>query len=119
MIYRTAHRATYRNLNNNLGTLSYRIAQLTNQIASERRINTPSDDPSGAAKVLGTRSTLSNIAQYTTNLAVSDLWLTNSGSSIQSIKETLDQVYSDLEQGATDTNADQRGILAKSVEEAF
>lgn len=119
MIYRTAHRATYRNLNNNLGTLSYRIAQLTNQIASERRINTPSDDPSGAAKVLGTRSTLSNIAQYTTNIAVSDLWLTNSGSAIQSIKETLDSVYSDLEQGATDTNAAQRGILAASVTEAF
>ena len=119
MIYRTAHRATYHNLNQNLGALSYRIAQLTSQIASERRINTPSDDPSGAAKVLGTRSTLSNISQYSTNIAVSDLWLSNSGASIQSIKETLDEVYARVEQGASDTNADQRGILAASVEQAF
>ncbi len=116
MIYRTAHRASYRHLNENLGALSYRIAQLTNQIASEKRINTPSDDPSGAATVLGTRSALSSIKQYSTNIAVSDLWLTDSGSAIQSITETLDQIYAKTEQGATDTySANQRQIIADEV----
>ena len=120
MIYRTSHRSTYRNLNQNLGSLSYRIAQLTNQIASERRINTPSDDPSGAAKVLGTRSTLSSIAQYRTNIAVSDLWLSESGQAVQTIKETLDKVYSEAEQGATDTvSPEQRKIIAKQIDELF
>jgi len=120
MIYRTAHRASYRNLNQNLGTLSYRIAQLTNQIASERRINTPSDDPNGAAKVLGTRSSLSSIAQYGNNLAVSDQWLADSGNALQSIKETLDEIYGKTEQGATDTyNAEQRKIIADEVNLLF
>ncbi|UQZ88630.1 hypothetical protein C4J81_05175 [Deltaproteobacteria bacterium Smac51] len=120
MIYRTAHRATYRNINSNLGNLSYRIAQLTNQIASEKRINTPSDDPSGAATVLGIRSTLSNIKQYQTNIAVSDLWLNDSGAAVQSIKETLDEIYAKAEQGATDTyNAEQRKIIANEVELLF
>lgn len=120
MIYRSAHRATYRNLNENLGSLSYRIAQLTNQIASERRINTPSDDPAGAARVLGTRSTLSNIAQYSSNLAVSDLWLTNSSASLQSIKETLDEVFVKNEQGATDTyTANQRKIIGDEINLLF
>ena len=115
MIYRTAHRATYRSLNNNLGSLSYRIAQLTNQIASERRINTPSDDPSGAAKVLGTRSTLSNIEQYKTNIAVSELWLSDSGNAIQSIKETLDKIITLTEQGSTDTTGKQLSSIADDV----
>ena len=119
MIYRTAHRATYRSLNNNLGSLSYRIAQLTNQIASERRINTPSDDPSGAAKVLGTRSTLSSIEQYKTNIAVSELWLSDSGNAIQSIKETLDEIYTKAEQGATDTNGKQLSIVAEEINLLF
>ena len=120
MIYRTAHRATYRNLNNNLGTLSYRIAQLTSQIASERRINTPSDDPTGASKVLGTRTTLSNIQQYGNNIAVSDMWLSDSGNAIQSMKTTLDEIYTKAEQGSTDTyNDDQRQILAEAIKGLF
>ena len=122
MIYRTAHRATYRSLNNNLNTLSYRIAQLTNQIASERRINTPSDDPSGAATVLNTRSNLSAIKQYSANIAVSDLWLSDSGTAIQSMKETLDQMKSVVTmQGSTDTYSEtQRSqIMAEQVTELF
>lgn len=120
MIYRTAHRATYNNLNNNLGMLSYRIAQLTSQIASEKRINTPSDDPTGAATVLSTRSTMSAISQYKTNIAVADLWLADSGNAIQSIKETLDEIYAKTEQASSDTyNASQRQIIAEEVSLLF
>ncbi|MDR2725482.1 MAG: hypothetical protein LBC90_05360, partial [Candidatus Adiutrix sp.] len=120
MIYRTAHRATYRNINDNLGLISYRIAQLTNKAASERRINSPSDDPTGAARVLGTRSTLSAITQYRTNVAVSDLWLSESGNAAQSIKEVLDQIYTLAEQGSTDTySAAQREAILTEVEGLF
>ncbi|MDR3038893.1 MAG: hypothetical protein LBV21_06365, partial [Candidatus Adiutrix sp.] len=120
MIYRTAHRATYRNINDNLGLVSYRIAQLTNRVASEKRINTPSDDPTGAARVLGTRSTLSAITQYRTNVAVSDLWLAESGNAAQTIKEALDKVYTLAEQGATDTyNDSQREAMLTEVEGWF
>jgi flagellin-like hook-associated protein FlgL len=120
MIYRTAHRATYRNINDNLGLVSYRIAQLTNQAATERRINTPSDDPTGAARVLGTRSTLSAINQYRTNLSVSDLWLSESGNAAQSVKEVLDNIYTLTEQAATDTYSDsQREAILTEVEGWF
>ncbi len=120
MIYRTAFRTTYNDLTTNLGLSSYRIAELTNQVASERRINTPSDDPTGAATVLSTRSTLSAIEQYSTNISVSNLWLTDSGTAAQSIKETLDQIYVKAEQGATDTyNAEQRQIIAEEIKVLF
>ena len=115
MIYRTSHRSTYRSLNNNLGTLSYRIAQLTNQIASERRINSPSDDPTGAANVLNTRSTLAGIKQYSSNIAVSDLWLSESGGAIQTMKDALSDIYTLVEQASTDSNGAQHDIIATQV----
>ena len=120
MIYRTAHRTVYRNINENLGLLSFRIAQLTAQAASEKRINSPSDDPAGAARVLGTRSTLSAISQYRTNVAVSDLWLSESGAAAQSVKEVLDNIYRLTEQAATDTYSDsQREAILTEVEGWF
>ena len=120
MIYRTSQRGTYRNINTNLGTLSYRIAQLTGQVSSEQRINKPSDDPSGAASVLRTRSVISDIYQYKENLVVSDTWLTASGSNIQSIKNTLDEVFIKAEQGSTDTyNNEQRQIMKTEIDLLF
>jgi flagellin-like hook-associated protein FlgL len=120
MIYRTSQRGTYRNINNNLSLLSWHIAQLSNKIASEKQINKPSDNPSGAATVLRTRTTLSEIAQHTENTAYSSNWLTNTGNVMDSIKGVLDEIYVKAEQAATDVyNADQRKIIATEIDELF
>ncbi|MDR2459711.1 MAG: hypothetical protein LBE38_02850 [Deltaproteobacteria bacterium] len=120
MIYRTSQRGTYRNINNNLNLLSWHIAQLSNKVASEKQINKPSDNPSGAAAVLRTRSTLSEIAQHTENVSFSNDWLTNTGNVMQSIKDVLDQIYVKAEQAATDVyTADQRKIIATEVDLLF
>lgn len=122
MIYRTSHRATYQQMNENLGSLSYRIAELTNQMASQKRINTISDDPTGAARVLETRGTLQNIEQYKSNLGVADVWLDNASTSVQSIKNTLEEIYAEASiQGSTDTYNDTQKmqILVEKVEGLF
>lgn len=120
MIYRTSQRGTYRNINNNLDLLSYRIAQLSNKIASEKSINKPSDNPSGAAAVLRNRTLLSEISQYTDNINYSNNWLTNTGNVMDSIKGALDEIYAKAEQGATDTySADQRRIIATEIDALF
>jgi flagellin-like hook-associated protein FlgL len=120
MIYRTSQRGTYRNINANLDLLSWRIAQLSNQVASEKKINKPSDNPSGAASVLRTRTVLSEIAQHGENVGYSNTWLTNTGNVTASIKSVLDEIYTKAEQGATDTvNGDQRSIIAEEVDQLF
>ncbi|MDR3204532.1 MAG: hypothetical protein LBV23_07285 [Deltaproteobacteria bacterium] len=120
MIYRTSQRGTYRNINDNLGLLSWRIGQLSNKIASERQINKPSDNPSGAATVLRTRTVLSEITQYTENVNYSNTWLTNTGNVMESVKNALDEIYSKAEQGATDTyTAEQRLIIAEEIDALF
>ncbi|MDR3134965.1 MAG: hypothetical protein LBU69_02590, partial [Deltaproteobacteria bacterium] len=120
MIYRTSQRGTYRNITSNLDLLSYRIAQITNKVASEKSINKPSDNPSGAATVLRTRTVLADIGQYTENVNYSTTWLTNTGNVMSSIKGTIDEIYSKAEQGATDTyTADQRKIIATEIDALF
>ncbi|MDR1036772.1 MAG: hypothetical protein LBT40_09410 [Deltaproteobacteria bacterium] len=120
MIYRTSQRGTYRNINENLDLLSWRIAQLSKQVASEKQINKPSDNPSGAASVLRTRTVLSEIAQHGENVGYSNTWLTNTGNVTASIKSVLDEIYTKAEQGATDTiNGEQRSIIAEEVDQLF
>ncbi|MDR2141389.1 MAG: hypothetical protein LBR11_06315 [Deltaproteobacteria bacterium] len=120
MIYRTSQRGTYRNINTNLDLLSYRIAQLSNKIASEKSVNKPSDNPSGAAAILRTRSLLSEISQHTDNVNYANTWLTNTGNAMDSVKGALDEIYAKAEQGATDTyNADQRKIIAEEIDVLF
>ncbi|MDR2612316.1 MAG: hypothetical protein LBG06_05615 [Deltaproteobacteria bacterium] len=120
MIYRTSQRGTYRNINASLDLLSWRIAQLSKQVASEKRINKPSDDPSGAASTLRTRTVLSEIAQHGENVGYSNTWLTNTGNVMSSIKGVLDEIYTKAEQAATDTiNGEQRSIIATEVDELF
>jgi flagellin-like hook-associated protein FlgL len=120
MIYRTSQRGTYRNINANLDLLSWRIGQLSNQVASEKKINKPSDNPSGAASVLRTRTVLSEIAQHGENVGYSNTWITNTGNVTASIKSVLDEIYTKAEQAATDTvNGDQRSIIAEEVDQLF
>ncbi|MDR1297180.1 MAG: hypothetical protein LBO05_07370 [Deltaproteobacteria bacterium] len=120
MIYRTSQRGTYRSINNNLDLLSYRIAQLSNKVASEKSINKPSDNPSGAATVLRTRTNLADIAQYTYNVNYSNTWLTNTGNIMSSVKSALDEIYTKAEQGATDTyTPEQRKIIATEIDSLF
>ncbi|MDR2351019.1 MAG: hypothetical protein LBF41_10460 [Deltaproteobacteria bacterium] len=120
MIYRTSQRGTYRNINNNLNLLSWHIAQLSNKIASEKQINKPSDNPSGAATVLRTRTVLSEIAQHSENVAYSSNWLTNTGNVMESVKGVLDEIYVKAEQAATDVyTAEQRLVIATEIDELF
>ncbi|MDR1606861.1 MAG: hypothetical protein LBT38_00400, partial [Deltaproteobacteria bacterium] len=120
MIYRTSQRGTYRAINGNLDLLSYRIAQLSNKIASEKSVNKPSDNPSGAATILRTRTTLSQIAQHTDNINYANTWLTNTGNVMDSIKGALDEIYAKAEQGATDTySAEQKKIIGTEIDVLF
>ncbi|MDR0548571.1 MAG: hypothetical protein LBI10_04060 [Deltaproteobacteria bacterium] len=120
MIYRTSQRGTYRSINTNLDLLSYRIAQLSNKIASEKSVNKPSDNPSGAATILRSRTIIAEINQNTANVNYANTWLTNTGNVLNSVKLALDEIYTKAEQGATDTyNAEQKKIIAAEIDVLF
>ena len=94
------------------------------QISSGKRINSPSDDPVGAAEATGTRTALSQFDQFKSNqdratylLNLGESTLGQFVDSAQSVKERLiaagDGAYSNAERSALAT--DLQGILSQMV----
>ncbi|WIO73455.1 flagellar hook-associated protein FlgL [Porticoccaceae bacterium LTM1] len=86
------------------------------QIATGQRINTPSDDPSGAVRLLDMSEELSKVSQYQRNseLAQSQLQteedaLTGVGNELQRFRELVVQANNDV------LSADQRGSIATEL----
>ncbi len=101
-------RVSQRNMYGNMIThMNKSLSDLMNsntQAASEKRINRPSDDPSGMARVLNYRADLDNIAQYQENVKVATGWLTTADSTLSKNVSTVLTRFTELcEEAATGT----------------
>lgn len=96
------------------------VARLTEQTASQKTVNSPSDDPSGYALSLDLKTTVSNLDQYQENLETAESWLTLADSVLGEISDLLTSIEELAEQGATGTyDANQREMMAEEVRELF
>jgi flagellar hook-associated protein 3 FlgL len=73
------------------------MASLENQISTGDAINTPSDNPAGAANILSLQSSLTRANQYSTNAADGLGWLQLGNSTVNSILGVLQNVQSLVE----------------------
>ncbi len=90
------------------------------QASSQKKINRPSDDPYGAAEVLGHRSALSMIEQYKDNLSAAEGWLSLADSTLGQMHENLTRLFTLAEQSATGTlSADQRTDISYEARQIF
>ena len=86
------------------------------QAASEKRINRPSDDPSGMARVLNYRASLNNIAQYQTNVKTADGWLKTADSTLSTNVSTVLTRFAELCESAADGGKSRENRLEISYE---
>ena len=120
MMYRVSQRSLFRNVNMNLGYLTWKMAQINNQLASGKKVNKPSDDPTGGATILAMRTVLSDIKQYKKDVALADDWLKTSESVLQSMKTTVERANVLCEQMSTDTYVDfNMDVAADEVDKLF
>ncbi|MEW5724306.1 MAG: flagellar hook-associated protein FlgL [Thermodesulfobacteriota bacterium] len=103
MLYRVSQRSLFRSINTNLGMLTWDLAKLTNQISSGKKVNKPSDDPSGGATILAMRTILADVDQYYKDVSLADDWLKQTESVLQSMKDVVEHTKVLCEQMATDT----------------
>ena len=91
------------------------------QAASEKRINRPSDDPSGMARVLNYRSTLNNIAQYQTNVSTAAGWLKTADSVLSTQVTTSLTRFAELCESAADGSktAENREEISYELRQIF
>ena len=104
----------------NLQNTQSRLMELILQSSSQKRINKPSDDPVGTARVLDYRSSLSAINQYRANIDTATGWLNLADESMLQTSAILTKLKGLAEQGATGTmTASDREATAYEVRQLF
>jgi flagellar hook-associated protein 3 FlgL len=96
------------------------MLQRQEQLASQKRINRPSDDPGGMARVLDGRSTLAAIDQYVENIKQGKTRLEINEETLKQVDDLVQQAreLADANSGAEIT-ADQRALAAENVKEIY
>ncbi|WP_028577030.1 flagellar hook-associated protein FlgL [Desulfomicrobium escambiense] len=104
----------------NLQNTQSRLMELNMQASSQKRINKPSDDPVGTARVLDYRSSLSAINQYRANIDTATGWLNLADESMLQSSAILTKLKGLAEQGSTGTmTASDREATAYEVRQLF
>jgi flagellar hook-associated protein 3 FlgL len=104
----------------NIQKQSEAMLQRQEQLASQKRINRPSDDPAGMARVLDGRSTLAAIDQYVENIKQGKTRLEVTETTLQQVDDLVQQArkLAEANSGA-DVTADQRALAAENVKEIY
>lgn len=97
------------------------MADLQNQAASQKRLNKPSDDPVGAARVLATRSEDRGLLQFSKNIHQARSFLDISDQSLGEMSELLTRAKELAIQQANDagSNPETRTVAALEVAQVF
>lgn len=96
------------------------LADLQNQAATMKRINKPSDDPIGAAKILENRTENKNLDQFDRNILFAKTFLENTESTLAQLGEVVVRAKELALQGASDTNGGlPRTMIAEEVSQIY
>ncbi len=94
---------------NNLSKQNEALQRLQIIVSSGKRINKPSDDPIGMAKVLDYRKTISSVDQYRRNIVQGKTWLNVTETALGEIQALLNQAKNiavDQSSGELDTRSE-------------
>jgi len=98
-----------------------KMENLQTQVSTMKKLNTPSDDPVGAAKVLEVRTDKVNNEQYLTNSKIAQSFLENSDHALSEISDVLvraKEIAIGQSSGAS-ANRDTRVAVAEEVLQLF
>lgn len=117
---RISLRNQYSSFLSNLHGTQSRLMELNQQSSSQKRINRPSDDPVGAARVLDYRASIGAIDQYRANIDTAKGWLGLADETMLQTSAVLTRIKSLAEQGATGTmTASDREATGYEVRQLF
>jgi flagellar hook-associated protein 3 FlgL len=104
----------------NLRRQTEAMLQRQEQIASQKRINRPSDDPAGMGRVLAGRSSLSEIGQYADNIKQGKTRLEHSEETLKLVDELVQQARRIAEEkSGGEVTAAERSLAAEQVREIY
>ena len=101
MVMRIAQQSIYGSIVRQNNSALSRLMETNLQSSTQKRINAPSDDPNGAVQVLNTRTDISQLTQYTSNIDAAQGWLTQADSTLTSVSTLVTTIKGYAEQAAT------------------
>lgn len=118
MITRVTNKMQFNAITYSLSSIQSQYDALMEKLASEKKINRPSDDPLGIGRVLDSRLKLSNISQYKDNTDYCTSWVNLTESSLGGVNDALTEAKTLAISNATaTTSANNRQNAATNVEE--
>ncbi len=105
----------YQSAISKISSIQSEQSKLLQQIASERRVLTPSDDPIAASRALNISSSQSQNAQFAKNRQVANTSLTGLDISLGSITELLVTTRTNLVGNAGTLSANEKTILSTNL----
>jgi len=120
MALRVAQQMIYQSGVNRMNLTLSQMMETNLQAATEKRINRPSDDPAGMARVLSYRDSLQAIDQYKANIGTAKGWLNLADSTMVQVNTVITRLKELAEQGSTGTmTADNRTQIASEARQLF
>ncbi len=117
---RVSQRSLFDNFVNNMNMSLANLMDSNIQAASQKRINKPSDDPVGAARVLGYRDSLAAIQQYRSSVSTATSWLGSADQALMQVNTVLTRIKGLAEQAATGTlDAHNREQISYELRQQF
>jgi len=105
---------------NNMNSSLTDLMDLNIQAASQKRINKPSDDPVGTARVLGHRDSIKALERYQSNADDAKGWLNIADNTLIEVNTILTRFRELAEQAATGTvGADNREQISYEARQLF
>lgn len=93
------------------------LYSLNEKVSTGKEVNRPSDNPIASGKILGYRSTVSALEQYSENIERGSTWLRYTESTLTQAEELIMNARTLAEQMASETNEAQMNIIAPQVKQ--
>ncbi len=96
------------------------LTELQNQATTQKRINKPSDDPTGVGMSMQNRTNIKNLEQYERNILFAKTFLENSELALTQVGDALVRAKELAVQAASDTNAGlPRRTIATEIKQLY
>ncbi len=113
---RISHQEVFRTIVRNINAPYQQMLEDQIEIATGKKLNRPSDDPSGAERAIEIRSKLNAIDQYRKGISDARAWLSQAETELDRVEDLLTRAKELAIQGANDTLTDaDRDSLAQEV----
>jgi len=100
---RVSQRNLYSTFIEQFNLASSRLVELNQQASSQKKVNKPSDDPVGMARILGYRDSISKLSQYQDNINTAKGWLNLADETLMQVNNILTRCKEIAEEAATGT----------------